>query len=345
MQNDQLSNFIELKNIQKSFGTNLVLRDVSLSVGKGEFVTFLGPSGCGKTTLLRCLAGLETVDRGLIFLDGTDITYTPANRRGIHMLFQQYCLFPTMDVFSNVSFGLRMASRSKPEVRKAVGQALEMVDLIGHEKKYPHQLSGGEQQRTALARCLVMNPRVLLLDEPFSAIDAKLRKELQLYLKRIHRELHMTSVFVTHDQEEAMRISDTIHLFNLGRLEQSGTPGDVYAAPKTAFVAGFIGSYNLLQGSDFGRITESGFSSDQLAAFRPEAVRISPVPFGPDDGFHQARGRITDSIPQGNVTRYAVGVDGVTINVDVLFNSSQKWSRGQDVFFRIGKEDVLAFKQ
>jgi len=345
LRTNQSADFIELKNIKKSFGTNPVLRDVSLFIGKGDFVTFLGPSGCGKTTLLRCLAGLETVDRGSIFLDGADITYTPANRRGINMIFQQYCLFPTMNVFANVSFGLRMQAQSQSDVKKTVGQALAMVDLTGHEKKYPYQLSGGEQQRAALARCLVMNPKVLLLDEPFSAIDAKLRKELQLYLKQIHKELHMTSVFVTHDQEEAMRISETIHLFNKGVLEQSGAPREVYAAPKTAFVAGFIGSYNLLPGGDFGRITGSGFGDGRLVAFRPEAVRLSSAPFEADTGFHQARGRITDSIPQGNVIRYVVGVDGVAVNADVMFDPCLKWSKGQDVFLRIGREDVLAYQQ
>ncbi len=337
--------FIGLRGISKSFNGNPVLRDVSLSIEEGEFVTFLGPSGCGKTTLLRCLAGLETVDAGSISLKGSDITHTPAAGRGIHMIFQQYCLFPTMNVFDNVSFGLRMAGKPKEAVRKAVGQALETVDLSGHEKKYPYQLSGGEQQRTALARCLVMKPKVLLLDEPFSAIDAKLRKELQLYLRRIHGELGMTSIFVTHDQEEAMRISDTIHLFNRGVLEQSGKPAEVYTAPKSAFVAGFIGSYNLMRGDEFRRITGSDFTAGSIAAFRPETVLLSADPFRNEARFHYMRGRITDSVPQGSVIRYSIAVDGTNINSDVIFGSGAELFRGQDVHLRIGKNDVLTLNQ
>ena len=335
--------YIEIKGIRKSFGENQILRNVSLSVKKGEFVTFLGPSGCGKTTLLRCLVGLEKSDEGSIFLDGKDITKTPANKRGIHMIFQQYCLFPTMNLFDNVSFGLRMQSIPRETVRKSVHHVLDMVGLLGHEKKYAYQLSGGEQQRAALARCLIMNPKVLLLDEPFSAIDAKLRKELQLYLKRIHREMNMTSIFVTHDQEEAMRISDTIHLFNNGVLEQSGKPRDIYAQPQTAFVAGFIGNYNKIKGPDFNRMVKSGHANDHLLAVRPELIQMAASPYDNEHGFYYAEGRIQDYIPQGNVIRYAVRVNGTTINVDAIFNSELNWQRNQDIFLRIKKEDVLSF--
>ena len=334
---------IEIRGVHKSFGENMILKNVSLSVKKGEFVTFLGPSGCGKTTLLRCLVGLEKVDSGTIFLDGRNITRIPANKRGIHMIFQQYCLFPTMNLFDNVSFGLRMQSLPGPEVRKAVGHVLEMVGLTGHEKKYAYQLSGGEQQRAALARCLIMNPKVLLLDEPFSAIDAKLRKELQMYLKRIHREMDMTSIFVTHDQEEAMRISDTIHLFNRGVLEQSGKPRDVYTLPGTAFVAGFIGSYNQINGKTFKRMTDSEHNDDHLVAFRPELIQMGESPFSRELGFYYASGRITDYIPQGNVIRYSVRIDETTINVDAIFDSDLKWEKNQDIFLRVRKEDVLSF--
>jgi len=335
--------YIQLKEIQKSFSERVVLNNVSLSIEKGEFVTFLGPSGCGKTTLLRCLVGLELIDRGTVLLDGIDITETPANQRGISMIFQQYCLFPTMNVYDNVSFGLRMKSIPRDNISKRIAQVLEMVDLFGHEKKYPYQLSGGEQQRVALARGLIMNPKVLLLDEPFSAIDAKLRKELQLYLKRIHNELHMTSIFVTHDQEEAMRISDTIHLFNQGVLEQSGKPHDIYAHPGTTFVAGFIGNYNQLKVEHFEKIFDCNCDLTQTLAIRPEVIQMSSTPFENNSDFYYAKGKIIHYIPQGNVIRYSISLGLAIINVDVIFDSDIEWSLGQEAYIRIRKENVLMF--
>lgn len=199
--------YIEFKNIDKYFGKQHVLKNLSLSVEKGQFVTLLGASGCGKSTLLRALAGLTNINSGSIFLGGEDITYKSPNKRNIGMIFQQYSLFPTMNVYNNVSFGLRMRNMDKDQIFSLVSNAIKMVNLEGSEKKYPSQLSGGEQQRVALARCIVTQPKVLLLDEPFSAIDAKLRKSLQSRIKEIHKELGMTSIFVTHDQDEAMTMS------------------------------------------------------------------------------------------------------------------------------------------
>lgn len=335
--------YLELKAIQKSFGEKKILKSVSLSIEKDEFVTFLGPSGCGKTTLLRCLVGLESVDSGTILLDGSNITEIAANQRGISMIFQQYSLFPTMNVFDNVSFGLRMQSISKTQINKRVNQALEMVDLLGHEKKYSYQLSGGEQQRVALARCLIMNPKVLLLDEPFSAIDAKLRKELQIYLKQIHKDLNMTSIFVTHDQEEAMRISDTIHLFNQGILEQSGTPREVYENPQTPFVAGFIGSYNQIKSEEFNKIVECACNSSYMAAIRPEIIQMSLTSFRNNDNYYHPQGKIVSFITQGNIIRYSVSVEAVILNVDVISNSDTAWFIGQKAYLRIKKDDVFLF--
>lgn len=336
--------YINIKDIEKSFGDKKILNKVSLSIEKGEFVTFLGPSGCGKTTLLRCLTGLESIDSGKIMLDGVDITDTAANQRGMNMIFQQYSLFPTMTVFNNVSFGLRMKSSPKKHIAKRVRQALQMVDLQGHEKKYPFQLSGGEQQRVALARCLIMKPKVLLLDEPFSAIDAKLRKELQIYIKQIHKHLNMTSIFVTHDQEEAMRISDTIHLFNHGVLEQSGKPNEVYARPQTPFVAGFIGNYNQLKSESFTKLTGCVFPNGRMIAIRPESIKMSPQPV-PDNGkYYHTTGTVLSFIPQGNVIRYSVSLEDKTvIDVDVIFNSDAIWSEGQTTHLRMRKENVLSF--
>ncbi len=336
--------YIKLEKVGKSFDGKPILKSVSLSVEKNEFVTFLGPSGCGKTTLLRCLVGLEAADSGAIYLDGRDITRAPANQRGISMIFQQYSLFPTMNVYENVSFGLRMGKKPKSEIRQQVAQALEMVDLLGHEKKYTYQLSGGEQQRVALARCLIMNPKVLLLDEPFSAIDAKLRKELQIYIKQIHKEMEMTSIFVTHDQEEAMRMSDTIHLFNHGVLEQSGTPSQVYAFPETPFVAGFIGSYNQIEKQAFGKMTGCDCPAGEMAAIRPETIQMSPTPFnrGIDDAYY-AQGRITGCIPQGNVIRYIILVGETDLNVDVIFDSGLEWATEQTVYLCMKKADLFLF--
>lgn len=335
--------YIVLNQINKSFGEKQILKNVTLSMEKGEFATFLGPSGCGKTTLLRCLVGIEQIDGGTIILDGGDITNTPPNQRGFSMIFQQYCLFPTMNVYKNISFGLRIKSTPKADVRKRVSRVLEMVNLIGHERKYPYQLSGGEQQRVALARSLIMNPKVLLLDEPFSAIDAKLRKELQIYLKKIHKDLNMTSIFVTHDQEEAMRISDTIHLFNNGVIEQSGRPREVYTHPRTPFVAGFIGSYNQIKGEVFKEIFGCSFSCPHIVAVRPEIIQMSPTPFANDDNFYYARGKVINYTPQGNVIRYSVSLGTIPIDVDVIYDSDIEWSIEQEAYLRIKKENVLLF--
>ena len=334
--------YIEIRHVSKSFGDKTVLQDINLEIEKGEFATFLGASGCGKTTLLRCLIGLESVNHGSICLDGEDITYIPVKQRGMSMIFQQYCLFPNMTVYRNVAFGLKMQSVRRDEIDSRVKEALYMVGLSGHEGKYTYQLSGGEQQRVSLARSLVVRPKVLLLDEPFSAIDAKLRKELQLYLKGIHKELGMTSVFVTHDQEEAMRMSDSIHLFHDGMLEQSAAPEMIYAAPKTPYVAGFIGSYNILPTQVFAQMAGSGFGPGQVA-FRPEIISISHVQPPPDEAHFQISGTIQDHILQGNVVRYTVSVTGGRLHVDEIFDTELSYRTGDHVYLEIAKSNVLYY--
>lgn len=333
--------YIELTNIKKSFDGKEILKDINLSIEQGEFVTFLGPSGCGKTTLLRCLVGLEKVDDGRIVLDGREITDVPAKERGISMIFQQYCLFPTMDLYDNVSFGLRMKGTDKQEIRERVDDVLRMVNMQEHIHKYPYQLSGGEQQRAALARGLVMKPKVLLLDEPFSAIDAKLRKELQIYLKEIHRRLKMTSVFVTHDQEEAMRMSDTIHLFNEGVLEQSGPPCEIYANPKSSYVAGFIGSYNLIPGTVFGELTGDRVKT----AIRPEAIQCSGTPYEQENGYYYFEGSVADRIPQGSIIRRVVKVHKeICMNVDSIYQTDAPGDREAYLYLRVPKKEVVFFE-
>ena len=269
--------YIRFENVNKSFGTNHVLKDINLDVEKGELVTLLGPSGCGKSTLLRCLSGLEQVTSGRIYLDGEDITDVSPRRRGIGMVFQQYSLFPNMSVKNNVAFGLKMKGTPKNEIDERVKEMLDIVGLSEKIDQFPMQLSGGQQQRVALARAMVTEPKVLLLDEPLSAIDALLRHNLQIEIRRIQQKLNITTIFVTHDQDEAMVMSDTIHLFNDGRVEQSGTPVDLYTTPASKFAAKFIGNYNIIPGASFNAAIGEDFGHEDVA-IRPEIVFFIFIP-------------------------------------------------------------------
>lgn len=319
--------YIEFKNIDKFYGDNHVLKGINLEIEKGDFVTLLGPSGCGKSTLLRCLAGLEEISGGQILLDGEDITNKDPKDRNIGMVFQQYSLFPNMTVEQNLSFGLKLQKLPADEIHKRVADAIEMVDLKGKEKEYPGNLSGGQQQRVALARGIVMRPKVLLLDEPLSAIDAKLRKSLQTSIRRIHKELGLTSVFVTHDQDEAMVMSDVIHLFHEGNIEQSGSPVEVYTKPVTTFAAGFIGNYNILDSRAMEVMT--GKKWNRQVAIRPETFMLSRDPITTED--YTMQGRITDYVPRGNVLRYKISINNVEVYADVLFRSISMYNVGDSV--------------
>ncbi len=240
---------IQLSNLEKRFGEIRAVDGVSLEVVGGEFFSLLGPSGCGKTTTLRMIGGFELPTGGQVLLRGRDVTMDPPDKRPVNMVFQNYALFPHLDVSENIAFGLRRRKVDKAEIKRRVGEALDLVHLAGYAKRKPNQLSGGQQQRVALARALVNRPNVLLLDEPLGALDLKLRKQLQVELKRIQVEVGITFVYVTHDQEEALTMSDRIAVMNHGRVEQLGTPDDLYERPKTRFVADFIGTTNLLCGS------------------------------------------------------------------------------------------------
>ena len=240
--------FIQLDRLAKQFGPTKVVNDFSLSIPQGAFVSLLGPSGCGKTTVLRMLAGLETPTAGNIIIDGKDVTSLKANQRQIGMVFQAYALFPNLTVAQNVAFGLRVANRPRAEIDKRVVEMLELIGLPDLGARYPFQLSGGQQQRVALARAIAPRPRVLLLDEPLSALDAKIRVSLRSEIRAIQRELGITTVFVTHDQEEALSISDQVVVMYKGIAEQAGTPFEIYNAPKTKFVATFVGTLNVLNG-------------------------------------------------------------------------------------------------
>ena len=243
---------IDLQSITKQFGKFTALHELSLAIPSGELIALLGPSGCGKTTLLRIIAGLEVADSGQLLFDGADVTQRAVRDRQVGLVFQHYALFRHMNVFENVAFGLRVRPRqtrpSEEEIQVKVNALLKLVQLAGLAGRFPHQLSGGQRQRVALARALAVEPRVLLLDEPFGALDAKVRKELRRWLRELHDELHITTVFVTHDQEEALEVADRVVVMNAGRIEQVGAPAAVYDAPATPFVCSFLGNVNLFHG-------------------------------------------------------------------------------------------------
>jgi len=251
--------FLRIDNIVKSFGANTVVRDMTLSLEKGEFVSFLGPSGCGKTTVLRMVAGFERPSSGRIIVEGKDITDLNPNQRKIGMVFQAYALFPNMNVAGNIGFGLKVAGVGREETATRVEEMLKLIGLSGFSKRYPFELSGGQQQRVALARALAPRPRMLLLDEPLSALDAKIRVSLRQQIREIQRELGITTIFVTHDQEEALSISDRIVVMNAGQADQVGRPFEIYNRPATKFVATFVGQLNTLNATvaDPGRKTVS----------------------------------------------------------------------------------------
>lgn len=320
---EQANHYVDVKGLSKHFGASKVFEDLSFAIEEGEFITLLGPSGCGKSTLLRCLAGLETPDEGSIFVNGEDITHVKPKKRGIGMVFQSYALFPNMTAAENIAFGLKMQGLAKSEILHRVAQAIRTVELSNNEKKYPNQLSGGQRQRVALARALVVKPRILLLDEPLSALDARIRRNLRDEIRSIQREMQLTTIFVTHDQEEAMTMSDRIFLMNKGQFVQTGTPEEVYLSPASEFAARFIGSYNLLskeQASTIFDVQDKG-----LYAVRPESIYVqeeggiypgtcsSPVP-----------GTVVSHQLLGNVIRYRIAALGTELTVDVMNRSSSR---------------------
>ncbi|MFP3514868.1 ABC transporter ATP-binding protein [Pseudomonas sp. SIMBA_077] len=304
--------FVSVEHLQKTYSGTSVFSDINFTISKGEFVTLLGPSGCGKSTLLRCIAGLTPVDEGKILLDGQDIVPLNPQKRGIGMVFQSYALFPNMTVEQNVAFGLRMQKVNANDSQKRVSEVLQLVELNDFAKRYPHQLSGGQCQRVALARSLVTRPRLLLLDEPLSALDARIRKHLREQIRQIQRELGLTTIFVTHDQEEALTMSDRIFLMNQGRIVQSGNAQSLYAAPVDVFAASFIGNYNVLDAEAASRLLQRPV--DSRIAIRPETLGLS-LQGEPDT-------LIRNHSLLGNVIRYRVEVRGVELIVDVLNRSA-----------------------
>ncbi len=304
--------YVEMRNIYKQYGDFLASDNVSFGVEKGRLVALLGPSGSGKTTLLRMIAGLETPNAGDIYIDGQRMNDIPAAKRGIGFVFQNYALFRYMTVFDNVAFGLELQKVPKAQIKKRVMELLELTGLSGMEKRYPNQLSGGQRQRVAFARALAPNPQVLLLDEPFAAIDAKVRTELRSWLKEMVEKLGITSIFVTHDQDEAVEVADEIIITNHGRIEQMGTPLDIYKTPATPFVAQFIGRSSVVEEYDRLKGFERIEGADR-AVIRPEFIKISKS--GKLNQYVSAAetGVVTDVMFRGNRMDVTIDINGIRI--------------------------------
>ncbi len=323
--------FLTLSHIHKAFGTAVAVQSFDLGIEKGEFVAFLGPSGCGKTTVLRMIAGFEQPTTGTITIDNADITRVPANKRKIGMVFQQYALFPNMTVIENISFGLKIAGASRQEMHSRATEMLQIIGMLEFAGRYPSQLSGGQQQRVALARALAIRPQVLLLDEPLSALDAKIRTSLRQEIRSIQRQLGITTVFVTHDQEEALSIADRIVVMNKGNIEQVGSPRDIYNQPGTQFVASFIGTLNVINAAvsdeTAGHIALDGQTvrtADALGglgqrvaiALRPESIALNPEP----NGGNSVTATVDEIYFLGSVVRIRTRLREQYLNVDT-FNS------------------------
>jgi len=350
--------FLEINDLRKSFGPLHVVQNFELAVERGEFVSFLGPSGCGKTTTLRMVAGFERPSAGAIRINGQEMTGLRPNQRNVGMVFQSYALFPNMTVAENVGFGLKVAKRPAAEIRARVEEMLELIRLPTLAGRYPYQLSGGQQQRVALARAIAIKPQVLLLDEPLSALDAKIRVSLREEIKTVQRELGITTIYVTHDQEEALSMSDRIVVMNEGRVEQIGTPFEVYNYPRTRFVASFVGTLNILRArvTDAARgliaiddqeivarrgIAGAKTGENRLVALRPEAISLAD----PGGERNRMRGTIEDVSFLGSVMRIRVRFATSAISLDTFNNPSvAPPQRGQPVTVGFAHEDVLVLE-
>ena len=338
-----LENIIELRNLSKRYDDNQVLDNLSLDIKKNEFLTLLGPSGCGKTTTLKIIAGFEYADEGKVLFEEKDITDIPPYERQINTVFQKYALFPHMNIYENIAFGLKIKKMPKDEIDKKVKEMLKLVALEGFENRQVESLSGGQQQRVAIARALVNEPKVLLLDEPLGALDLKLRKEMQMELKKIQKKLGITFIFVTHDQEEALTMSDTIIVMNKGKIQQMGTPEDIYNEPQNAFVARFIGESNIFDGVmlddykvEFCNKTfdcvDKGFNKNENieVVIRPEDIKMVK----PEDGM--LRGEVTSCVFKGVHYEMTVKSSGLTW----LLHNTKSAEVGCDLGLDIYPEDI-----
>jgi spermidine/putrescine transport system ATP-binding protein len=354
---------VELRGVCKRFGTFTAVDQIDLTIAAGEFITLLGPSGCGKTTLLRMISGFETPSEGTVLLNGADVTHEPPYRRDVNQVFQSYALFPHLTVAENIGFGLRMKKLPRAEIADRVADAAAMVSLTGLEDRKPSQLSGGQRQRVALARALVLRPQVLLLDEPLSALDAKLRHAMQLELKRLQQKLGITFVFVTHDQDEALTMSDRIAVINQGKIEQLGTSSDIYHKPRTTFVANFIGQANILQAELLGRegadarIRLAGGielvvdaaevapgTASPLVSVRPEKIHLqSPRP-GQDPPVNTFPARVVDELFRGAIAHLHLEAAGGLVLTAMVANESttqDAFHPGDSVWCHLHRDDIV----
>lgn len=350
---------LEIRNLSRRFGDNTVVDDISLSIEAGEFFTLLGPSGCGKTTLLRMIAGFDVPDAGQILLDGIDLTGVPPEQRPVRTVFQNYALFPHMTVAQNIAFPLEMANTPKSQIKGKIDEALEDVRLTGFASRYPHELSGGQRQRVAVARALVTHPKLLLLDEPLSALDAQLREQMQIELMNLQKEIGITFIYVTHDQAEALALSHRIAVINKGHVEQLDEPTRIYSFPKTRFVADFIGTCNLFDGivtqiDDVNMVVDvpgmgavkataapdAVIGGKGTIALRPEKTKVSAeIVRGIPDENH-FKGRVKELLYMGGVTVYIVETEGGVRIETMLANSSI----GRPRFFEVDDAVDVAWR-
>lgn len=327
--------YIKLENVNKSFGNFKASNNVSFEIEKGKLIALLGPSGSGKTTILRMIAGLEHQDDGDIYIDGKLVNDVSVQDRGIGFVFQSYALFPYLTVHDNIAYGMKVRKKSKEEIDAKVTELLSLVELEGLGDRYPDQLSGGQRQRVAFARALATEPQVLLLDEPFAAIDAKVRKELRRWLKGMIEKLGVTSIFVTHDQDEAVEVADELIITNEGRVEQIGTPVDIYRNPKTSFVAQFIGESVILDDYDYEKL--SGFERQEgapRAAIRPEFINVIQPKKGKEYSSVYMKGIIADTEFRGSNMELTIDYNGIEIRADHQIEEFAA-AKGDEILFRV----------
>ena len=340
-------NIIEIKNINVSYGSNHVLKDINLNIKNKDFYTFLGPSGCGKTTLLRLIAGFEKSQSGELFIRGKEISNSNPWERDVGMVFQNYALWPHMTVYKNISFGLEEKKIKNSEIRKRVEDVLDLVDLKDLSKRYPYQLSGGQQQRVALARTLVVKPKVLLLDEPLSNLDAKLRVQMRKELLDLHNKIDITTIFVTHDQEEANAMSSNLAIFNEGIVQQVGKPVDLYNNPANSFVANFLGTTNVIEGEikDLTFTSKKGLiikninknAKGDSILLRPQNLYLE----NKNEKFEKFAGNVISKEFLGNIVRYIVNIKDHLLILDTLHEADKKiYSSNEEITFYIDAEKI-----
>ena len=325
--------YLVTNNLSKSFGTFEAIRNISINIQEGEFVCFLGPSGCGKTTLLRCIAGLEIQSTGSVIQKKIDISNLPPSSRDFGIVFQSYALFPNLSVFSNIAYGLVNNKWNRHDINKRVGELLDLVSLTEHAKKYPSQLSGGEQQRVALARALATSPGLLLLDEPLGALDLKLREQMQVELKVLQRQFNITFIYVTHDQQEALSMSDRIAVFNEGNIEQVDTPANIYLSPKSSFIANFVGTTNVINKD----IASNNFKLTKSFSIRPENISIIKSDKNYD---YYCSGSVIESQFQGSLYKIILKT---SFNQQFIINSKQPYEINSNIKFGWFEKDIIIF--